>query len=144
MKTAITLSLFILGIALIAYGWHRYQESLILAKTEVIVQGRIASFENRTELVVGGGAGYDTSQAMLWWIIEYSPPQSNAPLTLAVRDRQLRHVNQPAVGSPVSIAFNPDSPKQARLFKPQADRVIYLSLFGMGALILVAAAIAWR
>lgn len=144
MKIAIASFLLVLGAALIAYGWFRYRVAQTALKTEIVVEGRLASFENRKELVVGGGPGYDTSRAQLWWIIEYTLPNSGTPRTLAVRDVRLRHIDNAAVGTPVDIAVNPQAPEQARLYRAQGDRAIYLSLFGMGALLLLFAILAWR
>lgn len=144
MRIAITSFLLVLGTALIAYGWFRYRVAQAALKTEMVVKGRLASFENRKEVVVGGGVGYDTSRAQLWWIIEYTIPNSGTPRTLTVRDVQLRHIDNAAVGTPVDIAVDTQAPEQARLYKSQGDRAIYLSLFGMGTLLILFAILAWR
>lgn len=144
MKLIVALLLSGLGVVLFIYGWFRYQSSTAAAATEIVVTGHLVSFENRQAVRRDGDKPYKIRVSQLWWIIGYRLPDSPTPHTLAVPSTQLRHLNNVEPGARLDIAVNPLAPEQARPYDPQGDRVIYLSLFGMGGLLWVFAFLALR
>lgn len=144
MKLIVALLLSVLGVVLFVYGWFRYQSSTAAAATEIIVTGHVVSFENRQVVRRDDGKTYKIRVSQLWWIIEYQLPDSSIPHTLAVASTQLRHLDKVEPGTHLDIAVNPLVPEQAHPHDPEGDRVIYLSLFGMGGLLWLFALLAWR